>query len=234
MFLLEVEHLSCSLHAGRSLAGWGENRTILHDVTFAIEQGTCFGLLGPSGSGKSTIARCVAGLLQPDGGSIRFAGEVLFPRKRLRAPDPRIQLLFQASTLSLDPKRKVHDTIDEGFVPLGRDVAAEEKRKRTGELLEAVGLQRGILDRYPHELSGGQRQRVALMRSLASRPLLLILDEPTAALDPITQVNVLGLLRSLQRTLGLTLMYITHDRGTAQSFCDTIGLMNEGVCHVPS
>ncbi len=108
-------------------------------------------------------------------------------------------------------------------------LTAEEKQKRINELLHAVDLRSTILDRYPHELSGGQRQRVALMRSLASRAPLLILDEPTAALDPITQSSVLSLLRRLRRLMGLTLIYITHDRSVARSFCGRIGVVNDGV-----
>jgi peptide/nickel transport system ATP-binding protein len=128
---------------------------------------------------------------------------------------------------------KIREAIEEGFVPLGREVTAREKQRRMDELLEAVDLGNSTLDRFPHELSGGQRQRVALMRSLASRPSLLILDEPTAALDPITQAHVFSLLRSLQQRLGLTLMYITHDTVTAHAFCDPIGLLSDGVLHSP-
>ena len=231
MFLLEVERLSCSLRAGRNLVGDKQSRRILRDVTFSLRPGECFGLLGPSGSGKSTIARCVAGLLEPDGGVIKFAGETLWPPQRRRVPDPRIQLLFQASSLSLDPKMKVLAAIEEGFTPCGGTMTAEEQRRRIDELLKAVDLPRSILDRYPAELSGGQRQRVALMRSLASKASLLILDEPTAALDPVTQSSVLSLLRSLRRQMELTLIYITHDAGTARSFCERIGFVNNGILH---
>ncbi len=118
MLLLEVEHLSCSFHEGHALIGRKRRKTVLRDITFSLEEGESFGLLGPSGSGKSTIARCIAGLQEPDGGEIRFAGTTLWSRGKKRSPDPRIQLLFQASSLSLDPKMKILSSIEEGFVPL--------------------------------------------------------------------------------------------------------------------
>ncbi len=229
MFLLEVEHLACSLRPGRSMFGGEQARPVLRDVTFSLEKGENFGLLGPSGSGKSTIARCIAGLQEPDRGMIRFAGKTLWPQRRRRVPDPRIQLLFQATSLSLDPKMKILPAIEEGFTPCAEPLTADQRRQRIDELLDAVDLRPSILDRYPHELSGGQRQRAALMRSLASGAPLLILDEPTAALDPITASSVLSLIETLRRRLDLTLIYITHDRETARAFCSRIGVVNDGV-----
>ncbi len=229
MFLLEVEHLSCSLRAGRDTIGAGGLRRVLRDVSFQVESGECFGIIGPSGSGKSTIARCIAGLLDPDGGRIVLEGETLWPQNKQRKPDARIQLLFQSAGMSLDPKMRVLSSIEEGFTPVEKTVEFGKRKAVIGELLNAVQLDAGILDRYPHELSGGQRQRIAIMRALASRPSLLILDEPTSALDPITQESVLSLLRSLQRTMSLTMIYITHDRQVARMFCGRVSQLRDGV-----
>lgn len=229
MFLLEVEHLSCSLRPGREPLARTPVRTIFRDVSFAIEEGETFGLLGASGAGKTTLARCIVGLQDPDGGEIKFAGSPLWPQDRRRMPDPRIQMLFQASSLSLDPTMMMLTAIEEGFAASREALTDGEKRARVETLLAAVDLDASVLTRYPHELSGGQRQRVALTRALASRPSLLILDEPTAALDPVTQLSVLTLLRSIQTRLGLTLIYITHDRPTARSMCGRIGILEDGV-----
>lgn len=142
-------------------------------------------------------------------------------------------MLFQASGSSLDPSMTIRESIEEGFFPLKSKITKEEKNRRLERLVADVGLHVGILERRPHQVSGGQRQRIALVRSLAAEPLLLILDEPTAALDPITRSNVFSLLRSLQQTLGLTLLYITHDRASAHSFCDGIGFVKDGVICPP-
>lgn len=229
MFLLEVEHLSCSLRTGRDTIGAGGLRKVLQDVSFHVPSRECFGIIGPSGSGKTTIARCIAGLLDPDGGRIVLNGETLWPPKKRRKPDARIQLLFQSAGMSLDPKMRILASIEEGFTPVEETVDREKRQTVIGELLNAVQLDAEILGRYPHELSGGQRQRIAIMRTLASRPSLLILDEPTSALDPITQQSVLSLLRSLQRTMSLTMIYITHDRQVARMFCERVSQMRDGV-----
>jgi len=229
MFLLEVEHLSCSLRAGRDTIGAGGLRKVLRDVTFQIPSGECLGIIGPSGSGKTTIARCIAGIIDPDGGTIVLKGETLWPLKKQRKPDARIQLLFQSAGMSLDPKMRVLASLEEGFTPTAKTVARGERQTIIGELLNAVQLNAEILNRYPHELSGGQRQRIAIMRALASRPSLLILDEPTSALDPITQDSVLSLLLSLRRTMNLTMIYITHDRQVARLFCGKVLQLKDGV-----
>jgi peptide/nickel transport system ATP-binding protein len=202
---------------------------ILRDVTLSLSQGETFGLLGSSGSGKSTLARCIVGLTEPDGGVVRLSGETLWPTPAPRPPDPRIQLVFQASGQSLDPKMKIGPVIEEGFWPVIRTTPPRERSRQIAALLEAVDLNPAVLNSYPRELSGGQRQRVAFLRALASNAPLLILDEPTAALDPVTQRSVLSLLRVLKKARDLTLIFITHDRSLARSFCDRSGVLQDGV-----
>lgn len=229
MLLLEVESLACSYTTGGTLGHAGPQRQVLRDVTFSVSEGSCFGILGSSGSGKSTIARCVAGLMKPDGGTIRFLGSTLWPAARARKPEPRIQMVFQASSLSLDPRMRIGDSIEEGFFPIWHSVEPRERKKRITRFCSAVGLPDEFLLRYPGELSGGQRQRVAIIRSLAAQPRLLILDEPTSALDPVTQSSILSLLVSLRKEFRLALLYITHDVASAEALCDRIGILEDGI-----
>lgn len=232
MLLLEVENLACTYTTGGTLGHNNAQRQGLRDVTFSVSEGSCFGILGPSGSGKSTLARCVAGLMKPDSGSIRFLGTTLWPVAGARKPEPRIQMVFQASSLSLDPRMRIGDSIEEGFFPFRHLVAPRERKERITRLCSEVGLPDEILHRYPGELSGGQRQRVAIIRSLAAHPRLLILDEPTSALDPVTQSIILSLLVSLHKEFRVSLLYITHDVASAEVLCDRIGILDDGILSI--
>lgn len=225
MPLLEIKSLSCSVPTSSHLSFRQKRKQILKQVSLAIDEGTTLGLLGGSGSGKSTIARCIAGIQQPDEGTIRFSEINLFPlienRKRISL---QIQMLFQASSASLNPVLSVRESLLEGI-----EAGLHSRSSPTVEgLLQSVGLPEEMLDRFPRQLSGGQRQRVALARVLSVHPRLLILDEPTSALDVITQQHILSLLKQLQQKYRFAFLFITHEVQTALLFCDRIAVLNDG------
>ncbi len=226
MPLLEIRNLSCTIRSNPSLSSRQRKKRVLKSISFSIDEGSTFGLLGGSGSGKSTMARCIAGLQQPDGGTITFNGINLFPLVDNRGRIPlNIQMLFQASAASLNPALTIRESLNEGIkagMQRGLQVTPEG-------LLNSVNVSYEKLDRFPSQLSGGQCQRVALARALSARPKLLILDEPTSALDAITQRNVLSMLKQLQQEYHLSLMFITHDVQTALLFCDRVAVLNDGV-----
>ncbi len=211
--------------------GWFGNRPVvraIHDADFTLHQGETLGLVGESGSGKSTLARCVVQLVRPEQGEILFHDTDLRPLSR-SAWQPfrrRIQMVFQDPFASLNPRRRVGETIAEG--PITHGVPREEALERARELLRLVQLDRGAMERYPHEFSGGQRQRIGIARALAMRPELLIADEPVSALDVSVQAQVLELLADIRRRLGLTMLFITHDLRVAAQVCDRIAVMQRG------
>jgi peptide/nickel transport system ATP-binding protein len=223
MPILEVVHLSFSTK--KRLLGRDRQKQILRDVTFAIDEGSVLGLVGESGSGKTTIGRCIAGLYMPDGGTISFAGKNIYPETQSRTSlGAQIQLLFQNHSASLDPMLKVRKSLLEGVSSSSEESAGDAAR----ELLEMVELPDDVLERFPHQLSGGQRQRIALARALSVRPRLLILDEPTSALDALTQVQVLKMIRKVQKDTKAAVLYISHDILTTAMVCDRIAVLHEG------
>lgn len=196
------------------------NFQAVDDVSFDIESGSLVALLGPSGSGKSTILRILAGLESPDSGGVWFDGhEATHVHARSRA----IGFVFQHYALFR------HLTVAEniGFGLLVRRVAPAERRVRTEQLLELVGL-KGLGARYPSQLSGGQRQRVALARALAPEPRLLLLDEPFGAVDAKVRDELRQWLRRLHDEVGVTSIFVTHDQDEAFSVSDRVLIINQG------
>ena len=201
----------------------------LDDVTFTLRSGQTIGLVGQSGSGKSTIAKILTQLESPTQGAVLLDG-VPVPRrgKGLRTYRQRLRMVFQDPFASLNPYHPIGYHIERplrlhGAVPKAQQ-DAEVRR-----LLERVRLiPDAVIDRRPHELSGGQRQRVAIARALASRPSLLVADEPVSMLDVSIRLGVLNLLADLQREEGLGVLYITHDLATARHFSDEIIVLNQG------
>jgi len=198
-------------------------------VSFDIRRGETLGLVGESGCGKSTAGETLLRLLEPTGGSVVFDGEEVFDMSGgdLNEFRQRAQVVFQDPFSSLDPRMTVGDTIRQ---PLDvHDVGTpQERRERTRDLLERVGLSTDQIDRYPHEFSGGQRQRVGIARALALEPEFVLLDEPTSALDVSVQAQVLNLLSDLQDEFDLTYLLISHDLSVIRHICDRVAVMYLG------
>ena len=199
------------------------------NVSFRIREGETFGLVGESGSGKTTLGRIIAGLTPADSGHIRYRGiDLLGLSKWEWKPYRRdIQVVFQDPFSSLDPRQKAGDMLEESLVIRGV-LNREERRKRVLEMLETVGLRQEYYFRYPHEFSGGQRQRLALARTLIINPKLIVCDEPVSALDVSIQSQILNVLKSLQREMKLTLLFITHDIRVVRHISDRVGVMYLG------
>lgn len=211
-----------------SVRGAGQIKA-LDQVSFTLRSGRTIGLVGQSGSGKSTIAKILTQLESPTSGEVRLDGEPLPRRgKGLRAYRQQLRMVFQDPFASLNPYHSIRYAIQR---PLQLD-SVVPKEALDGEVRRLLGRVRldadAVIDRRPHELSGGQRQRVAIARALASRPKLLVADEPVSMLDVSIRLGVLNLLADLQREEGLGVLYITHDLATARHFSDEILVLNQG------
>ncbi len=201
----------------------------LDDVSFTLTSGRTIALVGQSGSGKSTIAKILTQLEAPTSGSILLDGAPIPRRGRvLRAYRQHVRMVFQDPYASLNPYHTIRHHLERPL-RLHRVVPKREVDGEVERLLERVKLSPNLADRHPHELSGGQRQRVAIARALASRPSLLIADEPVSMLDVSIRLGVLNLLAELQRESNLGVLYITHDLATARHFSDEIMVLNRGV-----
>jgi len=198
----------------------------LDGVSVRVEPGTTLGLVGESASGKSTLARTAVGLAQPDSGAVLIDGEPV-NGARDRTLRRRVQMVFQDPGGSLNPALTVEAALTEPMLAHRMGSKAELAR-RSRELVELVELPSSVLSLRPRQMSGGQRQRVAIARALALEPDLLIADEAVSALDVSVQAAVLNLLRSLQRELGLTMLFIAHDLAVVRQVCDRIAVMYLG------
>ena len=198
-------------------------------VSLAIPRGRTLGVVGESGCGKSTLGRLLLGMETPTAGSVRFAGEALpeADTDAWRAGRRRMQMIFQDSLGALDRRLSVGEQIAE---PLEiHNVGPPDRRaRRVSELLDAVGLSKQLAQRYPHELSGGQRQRAVIARALVLEPDLLVCDEPISALDVSIQAQIVNLLQTLQRRLGITFVFISHDLKIVHYISDEIAVMYLG------
>jgi oligopeptide/dipeptide ABC transporter ATP-binding protein len=201
------------------------------DVTLSIGRGETVGLVGESGCGKSTLVRLLARLLDGDGGSIRFAGQELthmrardFARTPARA---RIQMVFQDAGESINPRFTAADAIANPLRRL-RGLSGPTLRAKVEDAATRCGLPHELLGRFPHQLSGGQRARVGIARAIAVEPDLLILDEPTAALDVSVQVVILQLLQKLKAELGMSYLFVSHDLNVVRLLCDRVLVMYLG------
>ncbi|HEY0277137.1 MAG TPA: ATP-binding cassette domain-containing protein [Solirubrobacterales bacterium] len=226
--MVEAKDLTVSFGGGRDIfLRRREAFQAVRGIDFSIRRGEAFALVGESGAGKSTAARCVVGLQRPTSGSISFDGEPLRVRK-----DPvqrrAVQMVFQDPYGSLNPRMKVGAAIAELLRVNGLAAGREEARARVVELLAMVGLPESAFDKRPRAFSGGQRQRVGIARALAVEPTLLVADEPVSALDVSIQASILILLKRLQRELGLTMLFISHDLAVVKQLCDRVAVMSEG------
>jgi peptide/nickel transport system ATP-binding protein len=203
--------------------------TILHGIDIAVQRGHTVALVGESGSGKSTIAKVVTGVLPSTAGQVAVDGVTLPRELRRRSADQlrRIQLVHQNPDSALNPRRTVEQSLARPLA-IFQGVPRARRRQAVGELLDMVGLPRGYLHRRPGELSGGEKQRVAIARALAARPDIIVCDEVTSALDQIVQRDILDLLGRLQRELGITYVFITHDLATVRAIADDVVVLRKG------
>ncbi len=200
-------------------------------VSFSIARGTTLALVGESGCGKSTVARLLVGLYTPSRGDVRFDGQATDVSRQageLRTLRRRMQMIFQDPYASLNPRWKVLDIVGEPLREHGLVPGAEALRARVGELLEQVGLAAADCDKFPHQFSGGQRQRISIARALATQPEFLVCDEPTSALDVSVQAQVLNIMKDLQRSRGLTYLFISHNLAVVRHVADEVGVMYLG------
>jgi ABC-type oligopeptide transport system ATPase subunit len=197
-------------------------------VTLSVAAGETVGLVGESGSGKSTLARAAVRLLEPTAGRVSFVGRDI-TRAGRRELDPlraELQIVFQDPYGSLNPRKRARDIVG---LPLRlHGVPKPEIAARVDALLERVGLEPAHADRWPHEFSGGQRQRIGIARALALEPRLVVLDEPVSALDVSVQAQILTLLDDLQRELGLSYLFISHDLAVVRQVADRVAVMRHG------
>jgi oligopeptide/dipeptide ABC transporter ATP-binding protein len=220
--LLAVENLTKRFHTRHGLV------RAVEDVSFAVGTGETVALVGESGCGKTTVALSLLRLVQPDSGRVTFEGAELAAAGRGElAWRQRLSIVFQNPYSSLDPRMRVRDIVGEPLVTAYR-MRGRALTERVVARLQEVGLEAEHLTRFPHEFSGGQRQRIAIARALALEPKLLILDEPTAALDVSVQAQVLNLLQELQKRLGLSYLFISHNLATVESIADRVLVMYLG------
>ncbi|HSF62866.1 MAG TPA: oligopeptide/dipeptide ABC transporter ATP-binding protein [Paracoccaceae bacterium] len=208
-------------------------RQVVHavdGVDFTIERGTTLALVGESGCGKSTVAKLLMGLTLPSAGTIRFDGHDIShaPAGQPPAVRRRMQMIFQDPYASLNPRWRVARIIGEPMLSFGTHPDPVARRREVDRLLEFVGLSAADGEKFPHEFSGGQRQRISIARAISTKPEFLVCDEPTSALDVSVQAQILNLMRELQRELGLTYLFISHDLAVVNYIADRIGVMYLG------
>jgi peptide/nickel transport system ATP-binding protein len=201
----------------------------LDGVSLTLQAGRSLGIVGESGSGKSTLARQVMALERPSAGQVLFEGRDIhaLPAEALRRARRDFQMVFQDPYGSLDPRRTVARIVAEPLEALEASSRAEQL-ERAAEALDAVGLRRNDLHKYPHEFSGGQRQRIAIARALITRPKLIVADEPVSALDVSVQAQVLNLMMDLQDRHRLSYLFISHDLAVVSLLCDEVAVMQRG------
>ncbi|GEC33375.1 ABC transporter ATP-binding protein [Sinorhizobium fredii USDA 205] len=234
--LVSVRNL-CKTYSTRSSGWFGSGSTSRHravdDVSFDIRRGECLGLVGESGCGKTTVSKILMRAVTPDQGSVTFddgegAVDVLkLDGAELKALRAKIQMVFQDPVSSLSPRMTVKNILSEPLEIHGRG-NPKSRVETVRSLLQAVGLDQRFINRYPHSFSGGQRQRIGIARALALVPQLLICDEPVSALDVSVQAQILNLLKDLQKELGLTMLFISHNLAVVDYMADRIAVMCAG------
>ncbi|HEV7309708.1 ABC transporter ATP-binding protein [Ensifer sp.] len=216
MMMLDLQNVSF---------GYSRQQTTLSDVSLTVRPGVSVGLVGESGSGKTTLLRLMLGLIRPTSGTIRFGDEMLdtgngaFMQRYRRAVQP----VFQDPYSSLDPRQRVIDIIAE---PLRSLHIPGDRTQAVAEALEAVGLSRDAMERYPHAFSGGQRQRIAIARAIVAGPQIVLADEAVSALDLSTRIRIVELFKALSEKL--TLVFVSHDLGVVAALCEEMVILERG------
>lgn len=228
--LLDVRNLKQYFDIKGGVLGRTVNHVKAVDgIDFQIYEGETVSIVGESGCGKSTTGRAILRLDNPTSGEIEFNGQDLasLSKRQMREVRKDLQVIFQDPFASLNPRQTVGRIVEEGMSILN-SVPKKDRKKRTVELLEQVGLNADVVNRYPHEFSGGQRQRIGIARALAINPKLIVCDEAVSALDVSVQAQVLNLLKKLQREYNLTFLFISHDLGVVRHISDRIIVMYLG------
>ena len=232
--LLQVTGLSVSFQLRKGFLQKQPPRfDAVKGVSFQVAAGQTLALVGESGCGKTTTGKAIVQLLR---GQAQIDGQALLDGRNLfdlqgaelREARRKVQIIFQDPFASLNPRMRVAEILDEGLAALQPDTTPAERRQRIAAIAEQVGLRREALQRWPHEFSGGQRQRIAIARALAVNPRLIVCDEPTSALDVSVQAQILNLLRDLQRELGVSYLFITHNIAVVEYIADTVAVMRAG------
>jgi peptide/nickel transport system ATP-binding protein len=220
--LMTVDHVSVSYKIAGPFFGV-KSQAILYDISFSALHGECIAVVGESGSGKSTLARAVAGLLPVD------RGEIILSGSKVQGINPSIvQTVFQDPLAALNPRQTVGASVREALDILAPELDVAERSARARQVFDQVHLPQEFYDRYPHELSGGQCQRVCIARALLPNPELLICDEAISALDATTAVHILRELSALKHSLGLSILFITHDLHAAAQIADHVLVLQKG------
>lgn len=226
--MIELKNLSKTFTVGK---GKTKTTTVaLTDVSFEIADGKKVGLIGKSGEGKSTIANVLCGAVAPSGGNVFKDGKALWDDKGKydKLSGEKIQLVPQQPLLALDPMQRAGNAVKEALVATKHAKRGNDVKQKALRLFDIVGLERTLWGRLPLHLSGGQAQRLVIARALATEPTLLISDESTSMLDPSTSQSILDLYDRLVDTLGISVVFISHDVAMVKNFCDEIYLLKDG------
>lgn len=216
--------------AAKSLFGAAPRIPVLKGINLSIRVGESVGIVGESGSGKTTLGRCLLRLHEPTSGQLLFAGSdyTHIDRSNLRSLRPQMQMIFQDPLSSLNPRRKIGAIVAQPLLASRVETDRKNAEARAIQALRRTGLDEGFAGRYPHELSGGQRQRVGIARAIVCEPKFILADEIVSGLDVSTQAQILTLLRDLQREMGLSLAFISHDLSVVRVLCDRVVVMLNG------
>lgn len=223
--ILDIERLNRIFTRSAGFLRGEQQMHAVWDLSLTLHKGETLGIVGESGCGKSTLARMLVGLDKPVSGRILLEGQPVEDGSNALAR--RIQYVFQDPIASLNPRKTIKQILEAPLIHLG-ELDSTERQARLETLIDAVGLDREHLQRYPHEFSGGQAQRIGIARALAPQPEILVLDEPVSALDVSIQAQIMALLKGLKQEFGLSYIFISHDLSVVESICDRVGVMYFG------
>lgn len=222
--LLEVKNLTKLFPVG-----YKKNITAINSISFEVHEGETLGLIGESGSGKSTVGRCILNLIKPMAGTLIYRGTKYseLTRNQRREIQKEMQMVFQDPNYSLNPRVCVWDTVY-NTLKVNKYFTPEQCQRMTKEALDQVYLKEADYNKYAHQLSAGQQQRVGIARAIAAHPKFIVLDEPTSSLDVSIRAEIIDLLRNLQKNMGVSYLFISHDLSTIQYICNRVAVMYLG------